>query len=154
MSIDAASLFDAVATHLMTLGLFDRVGRHEPENGPGNGLSAMVTLDPAFLRPDPARSGLTATTARVTLRIQIMLPTTYEPADEIDVMLLDAASRVIDAYGGDFELGGQVRNVDLLGGGGTPLSADAGYIQIDGQAYRVVVIPVPLVINDAWRQAP
>lgn len=154
MSIDAAGLFDAVATHLMTLGLFDRVGRHEPENGPGNGLSAMLVLDPGFLRPDPARSGLPATTARLTLRIQIMLPTTYEPADEMDVVLLDAASRLIEAYHGDFELGGGVRNVDLLGGGGTPLSADAGYLEIEGQVYRVVIIPVPMVINDAWTQAP
>ncbi len=154
MNLDAAAVFDAVTTHLLTLGLFDRVGRHEAENGPGNGLTATVVLDPAALRPDPARSGLVATTARLTLRIQIMLPTTYEPADEIDVLLLDAAARVIGAYHADFELGGQVRNVDLLGGSGVPMAADAGYLSISGQVYRVAIIPVPLVINDLWEQAP
>jgi hypothetical protein len=154
VTLDAAALFDAVASHLLTLGLFDRVGRHEPENGPGNGLTATVVLDPAFLRPDPARSGLVATTARLTLRIHIMLPTTYEPADGIDVVLLDAAARVIDAYHGDFELGGQVRNVDVMGGSGAPMAADAGYLDISGQVYRVAIIPVPLVINDLWEQVP
>ncbi len=151
---DAAALFDAVASHLLSLGLFDRVGRHEPDNGPGNGLSATLVLDPAFLRPDPSRSGLPTTTVRLTLRCQIMLPTNYEPADQIDVLILEATAAVIGALHGDYKLGDRVRNVDVLGGSGPPVQADAGYLDIDGQVYRVAIVPIPLVINDVWEQTP
>ena len=43
--------------------------------------------------------------------------------------------------------------VDLLGMAGSPLGAQAGYINQDGALYRVMTITLPLLITDAWTQA-
>lgn len=152
--IDAHALFDALVSHALGLGLFDRVASHEPENAPGNGLTCVFTLDPAFLRPDPQRSGLAVTSVRLTVRAQILQPVTTQPADANDAVLLDATARLIEAYHTDFTLGGRVRNVDLLGGSGAPLQADAAYLEIDGQVYRSVSIPIPLIVSDVFSQSP
>jgi hypothetical protein len=44
--------------------------------------------------------------------------------------------------------------VDLLGQFGTPLSAQAGYVNQDGRLFRIMTITLPLVVNDVWGQAP
>jgi hypothetical protein len=56
------------------------------------------------------------------------------------------------AYSGDFELGGNVRNVDLLGQASEGLTAQAGYLEQDGKLYRVMTINLPLIVNDVWNQ--
>lgn len=152
--IDAAAIFDALVSHALSLGLFDRVASHEPENAPGNGLTCVFVLDPAFLRPDPQRSGLASTSVRLTLRAQILQPVSTEPADANDAVLLDATSRLIAAYHGDFELGDRVHAVDLLGMSGPGVSADAAYLEIDGRMYRAVSIPIPMIVSDVWSQSP
>ena len=152
MSLDTAAIYNAVVSHALTCGLFERVNGHQPENAPGNGLTAAVTT--AEIGPVPGESGLMTTTGRLVLNVLIFLPTTYDPPDEIDPVVLGATDALLTAYSGDFELGGQVRNVDLLGQAGTPLSARAGYTQIDAQTYRVMTITLPLIVNDLWSQSP
>jgi hypothetical protein len=56
-----------------------------------------------------------------------------EPQDAIDPNLTDALSALIAAYSGDFDLGGPVRDVDLLGAISPGLSARAGYINQDSK---------------------
>lgn len=151
--LDAAAVFDAMVTHLARLGLFDRVASHEPENAPGHGLTAVVTLAPAVLSPVPAGSGLAVTSARVTLQVQIYQPMS-EPADGLDPVVLDAAVKTMASLSGDFTLGGLVRCVDLLGQSGEPMGAVAAYAEIDAQVFRLVSITVPLLVNDVWEQVP
>ena len=48
-----------------------------------------------------------------------------------------------------------MRCVDLLGQAGVPLSARAGYLEMDdGAVYRVVTLTVPVLVNDLWSQSP
>ncbi|MET8987757.1 hypothetical protein ABZW49_20110 [Nonomuraea wenchangensis] len=75
-----------------------------------------------------------------------------EPADAIDPAMLAALDALMSAYSGDFDLGGRIRNVDLLGQTGPPLSAQAGYLEQDGNTYRVFTVTLPLLINDVWDQ--
>jgi hypothetical protein len=67
-----------------------------------------------------------------------------EPQDMIDPRVMAAVDALMTAYSGDFELGGTVRAVDLLGMAGTPMAAQAGYIQQDNRVYRAVTITLPL----------
>jgi hypothetical protein len=53
---------------------------------------------------------------------------------------------------GSITLGGTVRMIDLLGIDGTPLSAMAGYLQIDRKVYRVMDLTIPVIVNDMWTQ--
>ena len=134
------------------IGIFDVVAGHEPKNAPGNGLA--FSLHWAGARPHPRQSGLASTTVVVTWVARVWLNMLTEPQDDIDPLVLDATDRLCAAYSGDFTLGGTVRDVDLLGQAGTPLSAQGGYLKIDSATYRTSDITLPLIVNDVWTQAP
>lgn len=151
--LDAAAIFNAMTSHLLSLGLFDRVASHEPENAPGHGLTAAVTLAPGALSPVPLGSGLASTSARLVLQVQIYQPMS-EPADDLDPVVLDAVVQTMASFSGGFTLGGLVRNVDLLGQAGEPMGATAAYAEIDAQLFRLMTITVPVLVNDVWEQVP
>lgn len=152
-NFDAAAvkaLRDQVVSHALTLGLFDRVAQHEPKGAPGNGLTCSIWAD--VIEPLPDASGLAATSGRVAFHVRIMAPMLQEPQDDIDGLILTAAVTLIGEYSGHFTLGGTVRDVDLLGAHGEPLKAQAGYLDIDRKLYRVMVVTLPVIINDLWTQ--
>jgi len=152
MSLDAVALFNAVQSHAMTTGLFDRVGTHEPKNAPGNGLTCAIWAAP--FGPVPASSGLTVASARVSFLIRLYNPMLQQPQDDIDPTVLDAASKLISAYAGAFTLDGLVRNVDIFGAAGPALGATPGYLNQDGKIFRVIDILLPMIINDVWTELP
>lgn len=152
MALGIQALIDAATSHAAASGLFERVQGHEPKSAPGNGLSCAVWVQD--VSPVPFASGLAATTARVALTVRLYANMLREPQDAIDPALVGAADVLLAAYSGDFDLGGLVRNIDLLGQAGDPLRAQAGYLNQDSRLYRVIDITLPLVINDAWVQVP
>lgn len=149
--MDALDLIRRVADHALTLGVFDAVNRHEPKAKPGNGISAAVWVDQ--ITPIPS-SGLVSTSVRFAVQVRLYTNMLAEPQDMIDPNLVAACDALMGAYSADFTLGGQVRSVDLLGAHGVPLSAQAGYLNVDGALFRVITITVPLIVNDAWEQTP
>lgn len=151
MSLDTLSILNAVQSHAMASGHFERVNRHEPKNAPGNGLSAAIWVD----RIEPVQSsGLSSSSAIVTLNIRVYTNMLAEPQDAIDPNIATAVDALIGAYSSDFELGGNVRCVDLLGQSGQGLTAQAGYLEQDHKMYRVMTISLPLIVNDVWSQSP
>lgn len=144
------AILTAVQDHALTTGLFDQVNGHEPKSPPGNGLTAAIWI--ARIRPVNS-SGLAATSGvlDVNVRVQTRLS---EPQDAIETHLLAAVNELMIGYSADFTLGGQVREVDLLGMEGIPLAATAGYLTQAEVTYRVMTITLPLVINDLWSQSP
>lgn len=150
MSLTVVPLLDALVSHALTRGRFERVNTHEPKNAPGGGLTCAIWVD--RIEPQPLGSGLTSTTGRLTFLVRLFSSMLQEPQDAIDPDLLDAVVDLLGAYSGDFTLGGLVRNVDLLGMSGPGLSAQAGYLNQDGKVYRVVTVTLPLIINDIWDQ--
>lgn len=150
MTLNAAAILDAIVSHAMALGVFESVNAHEVVNPPGHGLHAEVWAD--SITPVPTASGLRATSARVVWNVRIRGSADAQPRDMIDPNMMGAVDALMNAYSGDFELGGNVRNVDLLGQAGIPLSARAAYLQQDGKVYRVYDLTLPVLINDAWEQ--
>lgn len=150
--IDIDAILGKVASHAAASGYFERVNLHEPKNSPNNGLSCAVWLD--AITPVPTHSGLRATTGRVAFMVRVYTNMLSEPPDFIDPTILKSVEHLMGAYSGDFELGGTVRNVDLLGMAGAPLQAQAGYLNQDGKLLRVMTITLPLIINDIWEQSP
>ena len=144
-------MYAAIESHALTLGRFDRVGRHEPKTAPGAGLTAAIIG--ASLAPVPEGSGLAATTGRVAFTVRIYSNMLQEPQDGIDPAILSAADQLVSAISGDYTLGATVRNVDLLGQAGEPLGWNPGYIEQDRTMYRIVVVTVPLIVNDVYTQA-
>lgn len=150
--INLKSLLQAVENHQRSIGFFEHVTNHEPKARPGPGLTAATWIQD--VRPTQSRSGLAATSVRVELTTRIYVSMLAEPADDIDPNAYAAADKLMEAYTGDFELGGAVANVDLLGAHGEPLRARAGYLNQSGALYRVFDIITPLILNDAWTQSP
>jgi hypothetical protein len=150
--MDALGIFAAVESHALTLGVFDRVNMHEPKSAPGNGVTCSIWVE--RIHPVVGGSGLDKTSYRLELSERVQLPMLSEPQDTIDLRILSAVDKLLEVYSGDFDLGGLVRNVDLMGEFGDPLSGEAGYIEQDSRIYRVMVVTLPLIINDLYTQAP
>ncbi len=148
--MDTAAILNKLVSHAMALGLFERVNQHEPKNAPGNGLTYALWVQ--SIQPLPEASGLAATTGRIEFSGRIYTSMLSQPYDMIDPNMIDATDKLISRYSGDFELGNTVRNVDLLGEHGAPLSANAGYQVQDSKPYRVITITIPLIVNDIWAQ--
>jgi hypothetical protein len=150
MTIGISALINAVTTHASASGFFDTVQGHEPKSAPGNGLTYAVFL--SGIGPARTASGLDATSARVELTGRIYKPFLSQPEDLIDPLIADSVDALMAAYAGDFELGGNARNVDLRGAQGAPLGGRAGYQTIDKTPFRVFDIIIPIIVNDAWSE--
>lgn len=146
-----STILEALVSHAMTLGVFDRVNKHEPKNAPGRGFTCAFWL--GNIDPLPGASGLVATTVRVMWQARVYTNMLAEPQDGIDPDMLNAVDALMNAYSGDFTLGGLIRNVDLLGEFGEALRAMPGYLDQDNRKFRVATIMIPLIINDAWGQS-
>jgi len=153
MSIpDFATYVTPLVDITLRTGAVDRVNRHEPKSKPGLGLSAAVWLN--SLGPAPgARHALNRTTGLVVINERLTIPMLSPPEDEIDPALYRAVGLIIEGISEDFTLGGVCKNVDLLGESGQALSAAAGYYSQDGTPYRVMMLTIPLIVNDLWGQA-
>lgn len=150
MSLTA--IVDSCASHAARLGIFDSINQHEPKSAPGNGVVCAIWADE--IEPVPDASGLTATTARVAMKVRVYMPFLQQPYDAIDPAIMEATSTLMGEYSSAFTLDGQIRNVDLLGAHGEALRARAGYLDQDKTLYRVMVITLPLIVNDLWAQTP
>lgn len=151
MSLDTKVTLNSITSHLLTMGLFERVGKHEPKNAPGTGLTAAIWAD--RIRPAGGGSGLNETAAVTTFIMRIYTSMIAEPQDEIDPNMVDAADRIMEELSGDFGLGGVVKNIDLLGEFGQAMEAHAGYVEIDHKLFRVIDIFIPVIVRSAWAQS-
>ncbi len=102
-----------------------------------------------WIGPAPGRSGLASTTALVRVFVRIYKGMLAQPQDAIDPAIVNAVSMLYEAYSGDFQLGGAVRNVALM-----DMTAQAGYIDIDQKKFRCMTIVLPVIVNDVWDQSP
>jgi len=148
-------IIDAVVSDVQATGYFDKVNTHEPKRAPRSGMTAAVWVQ--RMLPFVARSGVNSTSAVLVFIIRLYKDMLKEPQDAIDPMMLRATANIIRRYHDDFDFGLDaigVSNVDLLGAAGTPLGAEAGFLEIDNRMFRVFDIQVPVIVNDVWTQTP
>jgi hypothetical protein len=150
--LGAKSVFDQVQGLILKTGLFARVNTSEPASAPVDGPHCAVYV--RGVGPVPDQSGLASTSGVVFLFARLYLKGDQEPRDMIDPSIVAATDTIMGDLSADFTLGGTVGAVDLLGGlTGTPLSAEAGWIEQDGTRFRTMDITIPVLIHDAWPQA-
>lgn len=150
MSLGAAAVFRAVCDHARTLGGFAAVLDAEPKSAlDASGLSIAFWAGPI----DPVQaSGLSATSVRMELTARLYRNMLAKPYS--DAILLDGVDRLIGGLSGDFDLGGRLRSIDLLGAYGAPLGFVTGYVELDSKLYRIADVTIPLIVNDLWTQTP
>lgn len=151
------TLTQALETHALRLGFFDRVNKSEPKRAPDFGITMAIW--PQMLVPLGPNSGLSTTSGLVTYVARIYQPMLQDPIDMIELNMMRATAAFITALSADFQLtdasGGTdplVRNIDLLGSVSPGLSAQAGYLEVDRTKFRVMDIGVPMIVNDAFEQ--
>lgn len=148
--LNTTDLIARIESHALALGIFSQFNGYEPKSAPRSpGLvGALWSSSIAPIRS----SGLAATSARVEFNVRVYQTMLKNPQESIDPTVMDAVDQLFTAYSGDFDLGGTVRHIDLLGAYGTPLQAVAGYIDQDNTKFRVMLITLPVIVNDAWSQ--
>jgi hypothetical protein len=146
-----ATLYDQLVSHAETLGVFDAgVNPAEPWSTPGDGVWCAFTAP--SITPVGAASGLAATTVRLEFKAVCGCSALMRPVGRADQVVFSAAAQLLNAYSGAFTLGGNVRNVDLLGAHGAPLSGAPAWLMIGEHQFRVYEIVLPLVENDVFSQ--
>lgn len=145
MDFDFNDLISAVTSHAQALGVFDTVNGAQPTSVPNTGVTCAVWAQE--IAPDPEASGLAATAVDVELNVRLYMALNSQEPDVIDPAMMNATSKLLAAYNGNFTLDGLVRNIDVL-----QAKAVAGYIDQSGQILRVITISLPIVINDLWEQ--
>jgi hypothetical protein len=137
-------------SHALASGYFETVNETKIDEPGPSGITAAIWADDIV----PLRSsGLASTSARVTFKVRLYIPTEAAPELWLDRAILAATSALMDAYSGDFELGGEARAIDLLGSAGSSLQADAHYMNLSGVVYRCMDISIPVLVNDVWAQS-
>lgn len=142
-------IIEYLASICQRSGNFDDVNQHEPKSAP-TGFDASVFMSGLT----PARSGLTATSARAEFTIRLYQNMLSEPQDAIDAMVAAANWDVMVAINADLTLGGipGIRSVAVLGEDGDALRMETGYITIGSTLFRVFDTLIPVLINDAFTQ--
>lgn len=150
MSLDIRSILDAVRSHAMKTGRFERVEGHELLHPVGHGLAVGVWPD--LIRP--TTSGLASISVLVVVKVRLYGSVMPRPADEIDQQMVDAANDLMNAYSGNLRLGlAAMRSVDVFGSAGVPLKLQAGYLPVgEGLLQRTIDLDLPLILNDVWEQ--
>lgn len=148
--MNTQAIIDAMVSHALTLGRFDRVNLMEPASPPANGLTGAVWAN--SIGPAPG-SGLNSTSALLVFNFRLYKNMVTQPPDMIDVDMVTATDELFAAYSSDFTLGGNIRNIDLLRQSKEALSAEAGYLRQGDTLMRAITITIPLIINDAWSQS-
>lgn len=145
MDFDFQDLISAVISQAKSLGVFDSFNGSQPTSVPNTGMTFAVWAQE--IAPDPVASGLAATAADIELNVRLYMALNPQAPDTIDPAMMNATSKLLAAYNGNFTLDGLVRNIDVL-----QAKAVAGYIDQSGQILRVITISLPIVINDLWEQ--
>jgi hypothetical protein len=133
---------------MQRLGIFDKVQGVEPKSPPSSsGTTAAIYFTSAG--PAANASGLNRASSLYVFTMRLMSNMLAEPAEDIDPQLVACVDAVFDALCSDLDLGATVRNIDVFGQCGTPLSAKAGYVDVSGTIFRCVDVLIPLIVNDS-----
>lgn len=151
MSIQAGAIMNAVVSIAQSLGKFDTVSAHEPKSAPAKtGVSVAWWI--SDFRPALTASGLASTTMRLEVMGRIYQSMLMEPADTVDLIMIDAADALLTSFIGGVQLGGLIRNVDIRGEQGEPLRCLPGYLSQDSIVFRTIDIYVPMLVNDVYAE--
>lgn len=152
MNVDPAGIFNELISHAGTLGQFEKINGHEPKAAPTTG-GIVASFWVERFAPIQRRSGLNVTSMLLMVSCRIQTSMLQDPQDDIDPRVLNSAVALVGSMTGDFDLGGQIAQIDLLGAfWPNGLNGRAGYVDLGSTKYRVMLIEIPMIIDDVWTQ--
>lgn len=140
----------AAASDAQQTGWFESVETNEPKSAPHTDKHYALWV----MSANPVTSSsIISTSMRIELAGRFYSDMLQEPQGEIDANLMAIGWDLMERYSSGFTLGGLIRDVDLLGSEGAPLSIRFGYVTIDKRLYRIADLTIPLIVNDVFDQA-
>ena len=145
MAYDIKATLDQVLTHLLASGYAGQALILEPKSPPsGAGITcALWMTSTGVVQIMAGRNTVEVHTVNVRLYRNML----SEPQEAIELELAQAASELLADFIGEYDLGANIRNVDVAGQFGTPIGTQWGYVQISGVMFRIVDITLPLVVD-------
>lgn len=143
---------DQLTSWLKKAGIFKEVKTVEKKTTPVAGITAALYL--AGIELVGKISGLGKGTGLYTFTLRLYSNVAQDPPDQIDPELAAVIDKVFNILCGDFELDGNVRNIDILGEVSEGLKARAGHVEVGGAMYRAIDISIPLIIDDVVEFTP
>jgi hypothetical protein len=148
-----AKVMSAVKSVPAALGsLRSSVLFHEPLAAPAQIPAVALWAGP--IEPIGAVSGLSEVSGRLTVMGRLYAANAKNMDDKAEELLVKLTSSLLGAFAGSFTLGGSAMFMDLLGAYGQKLSAVPGYLDHDGQFFRVAECTFPVIIDPLWTEAP
>jgi len=151
MSLPIREVFSALVTHGRATGKMTAVVIGEYMNPPPDGLVMAV-----FLRPFGVAltgHGLAATSGHIGLTIRLYHPALCKPISDREIKIAEGADALLRRLNADLDLGGLVRNLDILGEMGEVATWTPGYVTIDAKVSRIADLQLNMIVNDVWPQA-
>lgn len=140
MAVTIKPALEALQSHLVASARFrGNVEIGEPKDPPADWTAAILLQ--SYVMP---ATTLAKTIERRDVIIRIYRNALSEPRSHIEFEMDNAVSEVIEDLLGDFDVGGNVRNIDV-----TAMTVSFGYQSIGRTLYRIGDILVPMIIDDS-----
>ncbi len=128
----------AIQKHLRGTQRLPSVSIGEPLEPPGDMHAAVFP----FAYSNPATT-LNGSIERRSVMVRIYVNALREPREQIEFDLDEAASELHSDILGDFDLGGDIRNIEP-----TLITTTFGYIDVGPTKFRIVDILIPMTVDD------
>lgn len=152
MAFNVKASLEAVQTYFLKGGYFGTAEIGERKIPPTGGqLSADIWMKSAAVVRVYANGG-TGESHQVMVRIYADL--FGVPTAQQELQLAEVVQKVLSDLLADYQLGGEVREIDAGGINGTPVRTDWGHVEMGGKMYRVADITLPLSVDDSATMAP
>lgn len=144
MATNPYTVLHVVLSHLSTQGSIKRAQVGEPKSPPIDVLTACIIMD-------GIRTPTTVLDARVLVYdVTVRLYRNFlDDGTRTEQEMARAVGEVMEAFAGDFTLGGNARAVDIGGMYGRGVEATWGHVDMSGTIFRVADITVPIIIDPA-----
>lgn len=142
-----ATSLSALSSALKATGVFEAVVSAEPKSSPPTkGMSVALFLASI----GPGEITLSQASAVYTFTVRIFLNALGQSPEALELAIAAGVDTIMDKLAEDFTLGDSIRAPDFGGIFGTQVGGETGYIEVNGNMFRVFDLTVPLIVNDAW----
>jgi hypothetical protein len=151
MPFNITSTLDTLNSHLRKTGVIrhSQIGEYKSIPNTKECYAAIWMSDARV-----AMATLADTIEVHTVTVRLYWGAFEEPIVNIELGLAKAVSDIVNEWSGDFTLGATVRNIDIAGELGTPLTSVWGYADVSGLIYRIVDLEVSLIVDGSSTLAP
>ncbi len=143
MAYDVLASLVALQSKVKASGFVPSCELGEPKQPPVDRLHAGI-----YMRDQRVSKVTLASTIEVhTAIVRLYMNAFIEPAGTTETELARTASNLQADWFADYNLGDEIRNIDIAGEEGEAVGAAWGYVDVGGTMYRLCDITVPMIVD-------